>query len=302
MPSDAIIIIVEGGRIDPLAESYVHLISGTGSFSTISAGSKVINVVPGAIITGSITMNVKNDMSGSAVAPLIGTTSWGTHSTSFWTVNNWIGTGTGTYTSSDISLTAPSAPGTYYLIFAFNGEMESGQVASTTNWRIGSMQWEDGNDVADYNATQIAEAQANGRTLVNYQFLEGAARFTMPSDVLVINIGQVSTFASLSGKIVDANGNGMVGITVALENGTFVKTDAQGLFTIMAAPGDHTLTISGPGIDTKKVTATLTSSGLAIGNIATSQAGQDMTTIIMVVVIALIVIVAIVLLARRGRS
>jgi len=59
---------------------------------------------------------------------------------------------------------------------------------------------------------------------------------------------QVPIILPISGKIVDVNGNGLAGITVALENDISVKTDAQGNFTIMASPGSHTLTISGPGI------------------------------------------------------
>jgi hypothetical protein len=98
----------------------------------------------------------------------------------------------------------------------------------------------------------------------------------------------------VSGKIVDANGNGLAGITVALENGSSVKTDSQGNFTILASPGSHTLTISGPGIETKSVSVSVTSSGLVIGNITTSKASDYMPNILAAIVIAVVLVAVLV--------
>ncbi|MCX6651926.1 MAG: fibronectin type III domain-containing protein [Methanomassiliicoccales archaeon] len=109
----------------------------------------------------------------------------------------------------------------------------------------------------------------------------------------------VPTIVPVSGKIVDASGNGLAGIKVALENGTSVKTDAQGNFTIMASPGNHILTISGPGIETKTVAAKVTSSGLVIGSITTSPASDYMPIRIMLSVILTVVEIAVVLVAAR---
>jgi titin len=114
----------------------------------------------------------------------------------------------------------------------------------------------------------------------------------------------VPTLVPVTGKIVDANGNVLAGITVALENGSSVLTDAQGNFTILASPGNHTLTISGPGIDTKKVDASVSTSGLTIGSISTSKAsGSDSTlSIVAVAVIAVLLVVLLIVIVRRRKK
>jgi hypothetical protein len=121
--------------------------------------------------------------------------------------------------------------------------------------------------------------------------MSAAASITVPWPTLV----------PLSGTVVDAGGNGLVGITVALENGTSVQTDVQGKFTIMVSPGNHTLTISGPDIETKSVVVDVSGSGLEFGNITTSKA-SDNTMLILVVAIAIALVLAAVLLVMRNRK
>ena len=108
----------------------------------------------------------------------------------------------------------------------------------------------------------------------------------------------------LTGKVLDANGNGLAGITVALENGTSVLTDAHGNFTIMATTASHTLTISGPGISTKTVETAASTTGLTIGSISTSKASSDSTFVILAVamIAVLLAVVLIVMVRRRGKS
>jgi titin len=114
----------------------------------------------------------------------------------------------------------------------------------------------------------------------------------------------VPTLVPVTGKIVDANGNVLAGITVALENGSSVLTDAQGNFTILASPGSHTLTISGPGIGTKSVNASVGTSGLAIGNIAASMSNANDSTlsIVAVAVIAALLVVLLIVIVRRRQK
>ncbi|MGD0818117.1 MAG: hypothetical protein ABR986_06925, partial [Methanomassiliicoccales archaeon] len=88
-------------------------------------------------------------------------------------------------------------------------------------------------------------------------------------------------------------------------NGSSVLTDAQGNFTIMASPGNHSLTISGPGIETKKVDISVSTSGLAIGSVSTSKtSGSDSTLIILaaVLIAAVLALFVAILIIRRGRK
>lgn len=93
-------------------------------------------------------------------------------------------------------------------------------------------------------------------------YIEGATGFDSTS------WGKVKTIAMtfpatplpaevpISGKVVDADGNGLKGVKVSLENGTSVTTGDDGSFSIIASQGEHTLTFSGDKIEetTKSVT------------------------------------------------
>lgn len=178
---------------DPLTTSSVKIRSGTGSFSALSDHAKLVTVKPGATLSGTIRLDTFNGMDPGFVAPLIWTRSWDAHYAGFETLNPWIGTGTREHTA-DVSFTVPTAPGTYYLIFAFNAEYNGSQVASLTNWRYydthGAVSWGDGKDVADLSSSKIAEIQANGRTIVNYQFDGWSQEWTLPADAVTIVVAE----------------------------------------------------------------------------------------------------------------
>ncbi len=268
LPADAIEVRVDAltHYDDPLTASYVKIQSGTGSFASVSPSNKRINVEPGAVLSGSVTMSTKNDLAGSDIAPLIGTPSWGAHSTSFWTVNPWISTGTNSYTSSGISLTAPSTAGTYYLIFAFNAEKTGAQVASCTNWRYvergGSELWNDGNDVAGLSASQIAEAQATGRTTVTYRFQTWTQGWTVPADAIKVVVGTLVVpeptpslnYGLVRGAIVDDQGAPLSGVAVIVDHGFGTMTGDDGGFIFQLAEGQHTISMSKSGFVDKEVT------------------------------------------------
>ena len=88
------------------------------------------------------------------------------------------------------------------------------------------------------NSTSASFVDANATVGSTYYYAVGAVNAAGEGG----HSATVSAYLTLStlpltGKIVDANGNGMKGITVALENGTSVQTDDQGNFEIMASPG-----------------------------------------------------------------
>jgi titin len=123
------------------------------------------------------------------------------------------------------------------------------------------------------------------------------------SAALYVNVPWPS-LVPVSGKVVDASGNGLAGMTVTLENGTSVTTDAQGSFVITTSQGNHTLTISGPGIETKNVVVIVNSPGLALGNIAITKTGSgnnDMLVILAVVVIAALLVAGFLYMRHRKK-
>jgi hypothetical protein len=124
--------------------------------------------------------------------PLIYTPSWGEDSNTWQLINGWIPIGQSTQ-PAQVSLTAPSTPGTYQIIFAFSWEKTGDQVASASNWALGHDVWGDGNDIAEFNATQIASAQLNGYALDEWLFPEadGTTQYVaeyIPSDAITLNV------------------------------------------------------------------------------------------------------------------
>jgi fibronectin type 3 domain-containing protein len=108
--------------------------------------------------------------------------------------------------------------------------------------------------------------------------------------------------APITGIITDSSGKPLSGITVALEDGTTTTTNATGGFTLMAYPGNHTVTISGPGIETQTVPVTVSSSGVNIGSVSTKATMDWMPIIIIVVIIVILLFIVLYLLRRRGKK
>lgn len=166
--------------------SSIAILSGTGSFSSLSPSSKVISVTVGNAINGSVTLSCNDQWADGLTVPLIGTPSWGTHSSSYSVPSSALETGT-TSLSAPISLTAPATGGQYYLIFAFRNESAAAQVASATR-SPASPAWNDGNDIASFSASQVLSAQSSGR--VTGQWLIGGVNkaVPIPADAIVINV------------------------------------------------------------------------------------------------------------------
>lgn len=71
-------------------------------------------------------------------------------------------------------------------------------------------------------------------------------------------------------------------LTVTLENGTSVRTDASGNFLIMANQGNHTLTLSRIDIETRKIGVEIGTSGSKLGSIQATKTGNDLGQIVLV--------------------
>jgi hypothetical protein len=134
--------------------------------------------------------------------PLIYTPSWGNDSNSWQLINGWIPIGQSTQ-QAQVSLTAPSTPGTYDIIFAFSWEKTGDQVASASNWQFGYDVWDDGNDIAEFNTSQIASAQLNGYALDEWLFpgTNGTPHYVseyIPSDAITLIVGAPGSQPALS--------------------------------------------------------------------------------------------------------
>jgi hypothetical protein len=217
--------------------------------------------------------------------------------------------------SSNIAVNAPSSEGTYYLIFAFNAELNGAQVASCTNWRHeGGVVWNDGNDIASFSSQKIAEIQSNGRTTVSYLFTTWSQQWTVPSDAIKIVVADekdgVALLGTISGRVVYSNADPVGGASVVLSSGSTVLTDTDGWFSIDLSPGSYDLTLRKTGCEERHVQVAVgTGQSLNMGEIVMQEVSttSDPTSSQLLpwafggMILVGVVLAALLLVQRRGR-
>jgi hypothetical protein len=134
---------------------------GTLNGTSINPSNPTLTVNSGESITGTLKVQAIYSGTSGNVVPFGYTPSWGSHSSSYVTVRSDLPVGTSSYDVS-INLNAPTTPGTYYLIFASNCEMNLGWTMSQTNWTTGTMSWNDGNDIADLTESELQDSISTG--------------------------------------------------------------------------------------------------------------------------------------------
>lgn len=197
---------------DPGQQSTLFLQSGNLNGQSISASSRTITVTPGQSISGSITVSHNSAWPTNINIPFGWTPSWGNHQTSFVPAGMAQGAGSKTV---NINVQAPTAQGTYYILLAFRAEIDAGDVFSMTNWaRSGGEVWNDGNDIADFSATKINTANANGNVVASVLFDSGYQNLYIPATAVRVEVvaqssdpGATSSLRLLSGTVNGKNIN-----------------------------------------------------------------------------------------------
>ncbi len=207
---------------------------------TVDSGNDTIIVAPGAPIQGSVNLLTNNGNGPNAVAPLAGTANWGQRTTQYWTIRPSILTGVNVY-AAPVSVTAPTQPGTYYLIFGFAGVFGANQVMSSTHAAIGAV-WFDGNDVGfDWTAHQFNSALANGGTVtvdMRMPMPNGSfSRQLHPFTAVRVNVGTPAAICQLGPGCPGSRGVPLlesslprIGTTVLLSCRNLVPFQTAGIF------------------------------------------------------------------------
>ena len=152
-----------------------------------------IVVTPGVQIEGRISLSVRNDMGGNAIAPLAATPTWGEPERGVWEIEQWVKTGTTAHDAA-INLTAPQIPGTYYIVFALAGTYNVAQIMSGTHpgW---TADWSKGNKVANQPPRVFHRAMAQGWIPFSWYSPEGPKNGTMAMTAVevIVKGAQTST-------------------------------------------------------------------------------------------------------------
>jgi hypothetical protein len=171
----------------------IRILSGTGTFVTVSDSNDIVNVSAGATLKGTINLSVLNLGPAYAVAPLIYTPSWGDNSSSWRLIKRSVPIGLSDQ-HAHILLVAPTTPGVYHIIFAVSWELTGDQVASMTDFNLGHSVWKDGNDIAEFNTAQLSSAQINGwafdKNLQPTANGPGYVPRPIPADAITLVVGQ----------------------------------------------------------------------------------------------------------------
>ena len=168
------------------AHGLIQIVSGIGTFAAMDDAHKSLTVAPGSLLQGAVTLRVINGGPGFAVAPLIQTPSWGDHETS-WSSIGYVRPGESQFTAQ-VNLTAPVQPGVYHILFAFQLETDGESVASATNWARYNNIWNDGNDIADFNSSQIQQAQQTGCAINPWLMETGIQPAYVPADAITVDV------------------------------------------------------------------------------------------------------------------
>jgi len=167
----------------------------------------------------------------------------------------------------------------------FSEAMDKSSVTIVVSGVTGTVSWSD--NVATFTPSSLT-AGAQYIVVVSGKDLAGNA-FTANGTFSIASTG------SITGRLIDADGNPMANMTVTLDNGMSVKTDADGRFAFdNVSPGTHELKVSADGYDdaTREITV---EAGKTIDahTMQLEESSNDNTTII----IAIAAIVIIVFLA-----
>jgi len=146
----------------------LYSISTVINGTQLSLSDPIIDVLAGDSITGIIDLAALSNFGTGAMVKLAGTPSWGNHSTSYWGIGGWSGSGAYYYNES-IDLIAPQIDGISYIYFAFGGEQQYDEVMSLSSWACSSSPiWDDGVDVADWDDSQAQMAIDSGYVYTQY--------------------------------------------------------------------------------------------------------------------------------------
>ncbi len=170
---------------------YINLEGGTLAGQPLSDSLWTINVLPNQDITGNVLCEAYGSRSGPGVIVPFGYTwTWGSRSNAIVTLDTNLPQSPSDW-NVPINLTAPSDPGTYYILFGARGEYNMQQIFSMTNWATGKVVWNDGNDFHDMDDATLSYAHDHGNapwTLLTPSGYVASTPGVMPIKVNVVPI------------------------------------------------------------------------------------------------------------------
>lgn len=146
-----------------------------------------LTVHPGELIQGEVRLRYSAYWPAASV--ILGAfPSWGDKRKSFVTVSALATPIVDAVSRHELSIPGPDTPGDYHLVLSFAAETDARWIASGTNWAVGAPVWDDGNDLADLTASDVAEANATGQLSRPWLFQQSRAFISEAVATTVIEV------------------------------------------------------------------------------------------------------------------
>jgi hypothetical protein len=175
-----------------LAHGFSHqalsIISGVLNGRNITADRPSVEVRPGASIYGSVTLRYVTS-SIPVLWYMAASSTFPNDPPEIFAISSLLTGATSAVLAQRVHLTAPTTPGTYWLVWAFAAENAGDDIFSRTNWMCDEPVWHDGNDLLEAGEEALIAAWGSGyiggtRTLCQ----NNQPRFEDPINVPVATI------------------------------------------------------------------------------------------------------------------
>ncbi len=166
--------------------------------NVINPTSPEFTAEPGAYLAGTIAFRCEND--DPAQAEVEGALSWESDHARSYAVFGSFGQGVNHSSMNVERLKCPSVAGTYYMILGSFAAADTGYVASLTSPTCGTRSWNDGNDLADQNATTLAGALTDGWVNLNVWMCDSNQSQPVGATYITVNILDHPTGACCVGQ------------------------------------------------------------------------------------------------------
>jgi len=158
------VLITLRGAVHPALGLYLVRAKLNGQLLTPE--SRTLSLAPNDSVIGEVLLRYNTDWAAASVM-LAAVPTWGDRRKNYISLGPLVTPGRDLRRENHIRLQAPSAPGCYRLVFAFQAEDDVRYIVSGTNWAIGRPIWDDGNDIMDWGAREFREADSAGIVLTS---------------------------------------------------------------------------------------------------------------------------------------
>jgi len=167
------------------ARGWLTIEAGSGPFAGLSRAKNTLVVHRAETLAGTLRVQSLRSAQAPQIAPMIGTTSWGTPSTSWFTVASSVGSGSRFY-DVPVKVAAPRNSGAYHVVFSFQAEPAPVYVASGTDYVVGHAEWSQHNAAAELDKVQLLDMQRYGCAIVRRTMIDGFSWFYQPGVAIKI--------------------------------------------------------------------------------------------------------------------